>query len=466
MATTIAEPNDLPSGTITDENASRFAILVYQQAQDDAGIKTMNIAEWKTFMNYNGFKVNNLASYIGVEDDYNWRTENDNPYTGTTITDRIKNVAEQAGVSTEPVSGVTPLNQKIGTLEGYVKDGWDDSGTAVNGLLTRVTANETDIESLKEEIGSGGGGGSSSLTGRVTALENTVGNNSSGLVQSVNNINNQIGDDSTSGTIKYDIKNLKDTVGDNSSGLVKDVNDIQTTLGDGTTNGLVKNVADIENDIGDDSTAGTIKGDIKILQDKIDTVYTYQGNITAVTPNTGTTTKLIVDGEDKPIADLKHGDTFNIKPDSGNTIKITLNSEEKIYYKGANITWIKPTAADTGYFDELGTAIDTDKLSETENIVDNRFVTITNNPKSWTSENITKEGLYCITAVRRTGASNYSYYSFIDYISSNGRSATNSPHAVLGTFGDLFEIDSDSVISIKTITGLTITRLDITKLTL
>lgn len=465
MATTIAEPNDLPNGTITDENAGRFAILVYQKAQDDAGIKTMNIAEWKSFMNYNGFKVNNLASYIGVEDDYNWQADNDNPYTGTPITDRIKNIAEQAGVSTEPVSGVTPLNERIETLEGYVKDGWDDSGTSVDGLLSRVDANETDIESIKEEIGSGGGGSSSSLTGRVSALETTVGNNSSGLVKSVNDINTEIGDVSTEGTIKNDIKQLKDKVGDNSSGLVKDVSDIQNTLGDGTTDGLVKSVNTINAEIGDDATEGTIKGDIKIIQDKIDSAYCFKGNITAVVPSSGTTTALIVDGRNFLVSELKHGDTFNIKPNTGNTITITLNSTSQTYYSDANIAWVKKEG-ENGYFDELGTSIDKDKLKTTEDIVDGRFVKLTNDLTNWSSTSLSaKDGLYCITAIQKIG-SDIKIYSFIDYIY-QGYSKNKSPHSILGTFADIFELNSSTgKITIKEDSTLVLSQIQITLLTL
>ena len=72
-------------------------------------------------------------------------------------------------------------------------------------------------------------GGDSMLSSRVTVLEETVGDDSSGLVKDVDDLQTAVGDDS-SGLVK-DVDDLQTVVGDDSSGLVKDVDDLQTAVG-------------------------------------------------------------------------------------------------------------------------------------------------------------------------------------------------------------------------------------------
>ena len=67
MAAEIAEPQDLPSGSITPETEDYFKILVYQQAQDNAGIKQLGLGEWKNYLGFNSHKVNNVANYVGID---------------------------------------------------------------------------------------------------------------------------------------------------------------------------------------------------------------------------------------------------------------------------------------------------------------------------------------------------------------------------------------------------------------
>ena len=83
------------------------------------------------------------------------------------------------------------------------------------------------IDALKTRV--------STAEGKITALETTVGDSTSGLVKNV-------ADNATA------IGQLKTTVGDDNSGLVKSVNDLKTTVGDSTF-GLVKDVADINSTI-------------------------------------------------------------------------------------------------------------------------------------------------------------------------------------------------------------------------
>ena len=112
--------------------------------------------------------------------------------------------------------------------------------TAVDNAITAATYDDT------------------ALAGRVTTLEGTVGDNSSGLVKDVADLQTTVGDN-TAGLVKdvadnaSDISALQTTVGDNTAGLVKDVADLQTTVGDASS-GLVKDVADLQ------TAASTTKG--------------------------------------------------------------------------------------------------------------------------------------------------------------------------------------------------------------
>lgn len=67
----------------------------------------------------------------------------------------------------------------------------------------------------------------------ISAIEETIGDNDSGLIKAVND--------------------LETTVGDSESGLVKEVSDIETTIGDNES-GLVKDIADLSSAL-DETTA-------------------------------------------------------------------------------------------------------------------------------------------------------------------------------------------------------------------
>ncbi len=130
--------------------------------------------------------------------------------------------------------------------------------------------------------------GNEALYNSVTALQDTVGDSSSGLVKDVDDLQTAVGD-SSSGLVK-DVDDLQTTVGDSSSGLVKDVDDLQTTVGD-SSSGLVKDVDDLK-------TATTFTADGNYYEstdsvveaiDSIDTqVKTNTDDITALTSGTDT----------------------------------------------------------------------------------------------------------------------------------------------------------------------------------
>ena len=89
----------------------------------------------------------------------------------------------------------------------------------------------------------------SDFENRISALESTVGDASSGLVKDVDDLQSDMTN------AQNDITTLQGTVGDASSGLVKDVDDLQSdvsalqgTVGDASS-GLVKDVDDLQSDM-------------------------------------------------------------------------------------------------------------------------------------------------------------------------------------------------------------------------
>lgn len=95
---------------------------------------------------------------------------------------------------------------------------------------------------------------------RISALETTVGDASSGLVKDVDDLQTDMTNAQNDiGTLQNDVGTLQNTVGDASSGLVKDVDDLQSDM----TNAQ-NDILNIQNTIGD-SSSGIIK-DIDDLQ--------------------------------------------------------------------------------------------------------------------------------------------------------------------------------------------------------
>ena len=95
---------------------------------------------------------------------------------------------------------------------------------------------------------------------RISALETTVGDASSGLIKDVDDLQTDMTNAQNDiGTLQNDVGTLQNTVGDASSGLIKDVDDLQTDM----TNAQ-NDIINIQNTIGD-ASSGMIK-DVDDLQ--------------------------------------------------------------------------------------------------------------------------------------------------------------------------------------------------------
>ena len=428
MAVEIQEPNDIPGGSLTPATENNYEILVYQKAEDAAGIKRMAISGWKEYLGFNSHKVNNVATYVGMPSDYPWNEDSDIPYEGTTVTNQIDTLATKLGISQEPGT-FDPLYPRFQTVEDEVNG---TGSPASGGLMQRMSQAETDIQSIEEEIGSSGGG-SGSLTARINALETTVGDSTSGLVKDVADINTEIGDDTTAGSIKGRIKVVEDSVATNTT----DIDNLQTTVGDDNS-GLVKDVADLQSVVGDDNS-----GLVKEVHDLESKVYRFSGSIKNVNDPDNTTAIILSDNTQIDITDLENGQVFDINPISGNSIKMTINSTPKTYSKGNNIAWTVPEGG-TGYFDELGMNIDIEQLNTLQtdvNKLKSYFETI-NIDSSWTSANISA-GIYQCSSICTT-SSIPMLSTFIISFGDDGIVNTNNQKIdISNNFDSYWEIDSD-----------------------
>ena len=429
MAVEIQEPNDLPAGSITPDNENNYEVLVYQKAEDAAGIKRLGIGDWKRYLGFNSHKVNNVASYVGMPSNYDWESDADVPYTGTTVTRQIDTLATKLGISQEPAT-FDPLYPRFQTVENEVNG---TGSPATGGLMQRMTQAETDIQSIEEEIGSSGGG-SGSLTGRINALEGVVGDSSSGLVKNVADIDTEIGNDTTANSIKGRIKVNEDNIAEN----VTNISNLQTTVGD-STSGLVKNVSTLQSVVGDNNN-----GLVKQVHDLESKIYRFSGSIINVDDPDNTTAIILSGNTQINITDLENGQVFDINPISGNSIKMTINGTSKTYSKGNNIAWTVPEGG-TSYFDELGMNIDIDELNGIKADVDtlkSYFKTIDiPSGSSWDSSDI-PDGIYQFSSMIPGSFGAAGEMSVFILPIQNGLSKTSTPIDISSNFNSYWQLDT------------------------
>ena len=379
MAVEIQEPNDLPPNAITDDNADHFEILVYEQSQDVAGIKRLGIAGWKTYLGFNTHKVNNVANYLGIPNEFPWDSPQDETWEDPdlhryTITHQVQALADKLGVSTEPQTPFPTILPRVVTLENQVQ-------TPTTGLIDKMSSAEGRLDAIEAEIGSGTPA-PSSLSGRIQELEDKVGQEASGG-QPATRLMKVEEDVEASGTGLMDrmvatetnVTALQTAVNDPDTGLAK-LNDIVQD----PTDGLVKRVSDIESN-----------------------VFKFCGNITDV-DNPDDTTSVTIDGIPTAITDLNNGEVYNINPSGGaQSIKMTINGRPAVTYsKGQNVVWVEKDPVAYSYFDELAANIDVEEVNKiaarygSQQIASNESYDVANL--------LTQDGVYQLTVCPKTGA--------------------------------------------------------------
>ena len=177
MGTPIQEPNDIPSGEITDENAGNYAVVVYKKDNDGAGLKKLGLAPWKQFLGFNSHKVTNVATWVGVPEQY-YDVDTDQDPPSQTLVERLNQLRDNSGVSDQPQeSGFIPLNTRVGTLEDTV--GTPTSGGVLDGttVCAKIEENSGDISDIETFLGdSSSVPGSDNVSGRLQDVEGKVSN--------------------------------------------------------------------------------------------------------------------------------------------------------------------------------------------------------------------------------------------------------------------------------------------------
>lgn len=175
MATPIQEPNDIPSGEITDANAGNYAVVVYKKDNDGAGLKKLGLAPWKQFLGFNSHKVNNVASWVGVPPNY-YDVDADQEPPDQTLVNKVNQIRDNAGVSDQPQgSGYIPLATRVDTLENTV--GTPTSGGVLDGttVCAKVEDNSAHIDDIETFLGdSSSASGANNVSGRLQSVEEDV----------------------------------------------------------------------------------------------------------------------------------------------------------------------------------------------------------------------------------------------------------------------------------------------------
>ena len=368
MGTQIQEPNQIDPTHVTDENAGNIALVAYEKSQDGAGLKTLGLALWKDFMNFNGFAVKNVAALSGFpKSTYNVNREIVVPEEDTLVS-KVNAIASNAGVSTElPAGPYTPVSDRVTSLENIVGTP-TEGGTPATHLCADVENNTSEINAIWTELGQGGGSGGPNINERLTTVEGYVETLNNDVETPVTGLKSIVGDGSFG--LTKDVSDLKDTVGNGSSGLVKDVSDLQTTVGDNTS-GLVKDVADntgnitaLQGVVGD-NTSGLVK-DVNDLKQTAASAYVVKGTLTQNAATAWTNTDY---------ENMKNGDVWNVDAvgQTGNTISIPTPAssalgDKQTFLSGANIVWIKGQSGiyTYGYFDQLSSEIVDKRVGDLE----------------------------------------------------------------------------------------------------
>ena len=396
MGTQIAEPSQVQAGALTPATAGNFAIICYEKSQDNAGLKKLELVEWKQFMNYNGFKADNIAKIVGIDpSEYDYEHLIPDPAVDDTVRGQMANLAANAGVPLTPKLPTTPsLKEDIEELQDWVENGWDEEsgGTTVHhdGLLDRTSTNETDIENIKNELGTAPGSGpnlfdrmntaesdidnlesivgdpsadpKTGLVGKVETLEHTVDGYTQTETQTYEpGLNDYIKgwtDDTTHEGLLDRTSQLETTVGDSTNGLVKDVETLETTLGD-STDGLVKDVETLQDEVETPNTG--LLDRVTELESKIGQVYKVMGSA-----GDSTITNWNDDANDEQTiywSNFQNGEVWDINCSGNSTIiDISLKAGGVEHFnvtKGSNIVFVKDNSGNYkyGYFDNLGSTI-------------------------------------------------------------------------------------------------------------
>ena len=220
-------------GTATDlTNIAGDSVTVAGTAISNGSFNSVSISN---FTSGTGATINGISIYKDSDGHYNVGTIDLNDLTGSGSSGTVDGIARTDNTLQDKED-----NDYTTTIEGNLEVRTNGTITQRNGDFA-VAADGT--VTGKDFAVKGTGTTLSGVASNVTALQTTVGNQSSGLVKNVNDLNTTVSGHTTSisdlsgrvGTAETNIGRLQTTVGDESSGLVKNVNDLNTTVSGHTT---------------------------------------------------------------------------------------------------------------------------------------------------------------------------------------------------------------------------------------
>ena len=337
------------------------------------GNGSFNSVSIRNFTSGTGATINGISIYQDSDGHYNVGTIDLNDLTGSGSSGTVDGI-----VRTDNTLQDKEDNDYTTTIEGNLEVRTNGTITQRNGVFA-VAADGT--VTGKDFAVKGTGTTLSGVASNVTALQTTVGNQSSGLVKNVNDLNTTVSGHTTSisdlsgrvGTAETDIDKLQTTVGDESSGLVKNVNDLNTTVSGHTTsiNDLTGRVGTAETDIdklqttvGDESS-----GLVKNVNDLNTTVSGHTTSINDLTGRVGTA-ETDIDNLQATVGDENSGlvaKTKNLNADGStltgmdnittNTFTATSGSIGSIGFSGNNLTNVASIGGVDNTVTVAGTAI-------------------------------------------------------------------------------------------------------------
>ena len=250
----VREPSDIRGDEITDANAGNYAVVVYKKASDAAGLKTLNLAEWKQFMNYNGYKVDNIGTLLGFgQGDWTYDVDHLINPPATTLLAAVQGICSQTGATfAPPTTPGTTMLARINSLDVTV-----NGNGSTTGLVTDVAENTSQISALQTIVGTPGST-ADTLCDRMSSAENNI----STLTSLVS--------DNTTGLVPR-MTAVETTVGDSNSGLVKNTNDLLGWVKNGWTNGSTPVDGLLTRTNAAESDITHLKSDVSALQSVIGT---------------------------------------------------------------------------------------------------------------------------------------------------------------------------------------------------
>ena len=344
------------------------------------GNGSFNSVSIRNFTSGTGATINGISIYQDSDGHYNVGTIDLNDLTGSGSSGTVDGI-----VRTDNTLQDKEDNDYTTTIEGNLEVRTNGTITQRNGVFA-VAADGT--VTGKDFAVKGTGTTLSGVASNVTALQTTVGNQSSGLVKNVNDLNTTVSGHTTSisdlsgrvGTAETDIDKLQTTVGDESSGLVKNVNDLNTTVSGHTTsiNDLTGRVGTAETDIdklqttvGDESSGlvkkfndlnTTVSGHTTSINDLSGRVGTAETNIGTLQTTVGDENSGLVQS-----VNTLNSKTVNLSADGStltgmtnittNTFTATSGSIGSIGFSGNNLTNVASIGGVDNTVTVAGTAI-------------------------------------------------------------------------------------------------------------